>query len=305
MSRKTVSNRPLGAFIWPTALILLLAGLLSARWWLVKDADAFYKREAERDQAAEALAERLSTELDGLSPEQVAARFPPTSRDGSEMYTFDEATQRTLRMSFDGGQRGPWYVFVRAITRTDFLAAEWPRRSWFSATGMGLYIWVAVALLLVAVRTRRRLPAFIAAVWLLVCVASLLPGARFAMLGVDEYYDYARTRRHGVQFWSPVMGIGAAFLAVAMLAAIVVRGRAVNPLACRRCGYDLTGNESGVCPECGWRRPAFRFGRQAEKLAALGAPRGGSAPAAQDAAEPPAATTVTAASDPLQTARKE
>jgi hypothetical protein len=25
----------------------------------------------------------------------------------------------------------------------------------------------------------------------------------------------------------------------------------IPPLACRRCGYDLTGNVSGVCPECG------------------------------------------------------
>ncbi|RIL09641.1 MAG: hypothetical protein DCC75_06080 [Proteobacteria bacterium] len=22
--------------------------------------------------------------------------------------------------------------------------------------------------------------------------------------------------------------------------------------ACSRCGYDLTGNESGICSECGW-----------------------------------------------------
>jgi hypothetical protein len=24
-----------------------------------------------------------------------------------------------------------------------------------------------------------------------------------------------------------------------------------NPSACRKCGNDLTGNTSGVCPECG------------------------------------------------------
>lgn len=24
-----------------------------------------------------------------------------------------------------------------------------------------------------------------------------------------------------------------------------------KPEACRRCGYDLTGNKAGVCPECG------------------------------------------------------
>jgi hypothetical protein len=24
---------------------------------------------------------------------------------------------------------------------------------------------------------------------------------------------------------------------------------------CGQCGYDLTGNVSGVCPECGWKLP--------------------------------------------------
>jgi len=26
-------------------------------------------------------------------------------------------------------------------------------------------------------------------------------------------------------------------------------------LSCRGCGYDLTGNTSGICPECGELRP--------------------------------------------------
>lgn len=25
-----------------------------------------------------------------------------------------------------------------------------------------------------------------------------------------------------------------------------------DPTRCGRCGYNLTGNTSGVCPECGW-----------------------------------------------------
>jgi hypothetical protein len=28
-----------------------------------------------------------------------------------------------------------------------------------------------------------------------------------------------------------------------------------DPSFCGRCGYDLTSNVSGVCPECGWRLP--------------------------------------------------
>jgi hypothetical protein len=31
------------------------------------------------------------------------------------------------------------------------------------------------------------------------------------------------------------------------------RDRPAKPGCCRRCGYDLTGNISGVCPECGMR----------------------------------------------------
>jgi hypothetical protein len=31
-----------------------------------------------------------------------------------------------------------------------------------------------------------------------------------------------------------------------------VRDLSIN---CGQCGYDLTGNVSGVCPECGWRIP--------------------------------------------------
>jgi len=31
------------------------------------------------------------------------------------------------------------------------------------------------------------------------------------------------------------------------------RHRRVNPDSCRECGYNLTGNTSGICPECGER----------------------------------------------------
>jgi len=33
------------------------------------------------------------------------------------------------------------------------------------------------------------------------------------------------------------------------------RNRNVNPMACATCRYDLTGNESGACPECGQSIP--------------------------------------------------
>ncbi|HRS26909.1 MAG: hypothetical protein KBH81_02265 [Phycisphaerae bacterium] len=44
--------------------------------------------------------------------------------------------------------------------------------------------------------------------------------------------------------------------AVGVLVGVVARccerrRRRVTPIACNNCGYDLTGNTSGRCPECG------------------------------------------------------
>lgn len=43
--------------------------------------------------------------------------------------------------------------------------------------------------------------------------------------------------------------VGGEVLAVLLLLRMRTRGAALN--MCRYCGYDLTGNASGVCPECG------------------------------------------------------
>ena len=48
-----------------------------------------------------------------------------------------------------------------------------------------------------------------------------------------------------VPFWLPL-------LAVAIPTYILFRrDRRHPPGHCQKCGYDLTGNESGTCPECG------------------------------------------------------
>ncbi|MCH7813714.1 MAG: hypothetical protein IID40_06800 [Planctomycetes bacterium] len=36
-----------------------------------------------------------------------------------------------------------------------------------------------------------------------------------------------------------------------VVAVLIARRRPYPRGHCRRCGYDLTGNESGLCPECG------------------------------------------------------
>ena len=40
------------------------------------------------------------------------------------------------------------------------------------------------------------------------------------------------------------------------------RGQLLDPTACRICGYNLTGNVSGICPECGTETPGMLTGRE-------------------------------------------
>jgi len=52
-----------------------------------------------------------------------------------------------------------------------------------------------------------------------------------------------------------VISLGPLFVIAAvpsvLLWVAVARHRRLRPGFCTRCGYDLTGNTSGVCPECG------------------------------------------------------
>ena len=41
------------------------------------------------------------------------------------------------------------------------------------------------------------------------------------------------------------------FVGVWFVAAALGMPKIVDPDVCRKCGYNLTGNVSGVCPECG------------------------------------------------------
>jgi len=49
--------------------------------------------------------------------------------------------------------------------------------------------------------------------------------------------------------WSPLPAVFLIWFSPAILRWF--RGRKPLPGHCRSCGYDLTGNTSGVCPECG------------------------------------------------------
>ncbi len=63
-------------------------------------------------------------------------------------------------------------------------------------------------------------------------------------------------------FWisQMVIGLGCAMFAWATLRRMRTEAyfRQVHqgdPRFCGRCGYDLTGNVTGICSECGWRLP--------------------------------------------------
>ena len=53
-----------------------------------------------------------------------------------------------------------------------------------------------------------------------------------------------------VPLWMPFV-LFAAYPAIAFIRGPVRRWRRRRKGRCLKCGYDLTGNVSGVCPECG------------------------------------------------------
>jgi len=58
------------------------------------------------------------------------------------------------------------------------------------------------------------------------------------------------------QAWTGVSCVlSGLFLIAAGVIAWTFRRRYSTPIPCSKCGYDLTGNTTGVCPECGSKPP--------------------------------------------------
>ena len=57
----------------------------------------------------------------------------------------------------------------------------------------------------------------------------------------------------GIPLWRVAILL-AAYPAIALIRGPLRRWRRKKRGQCLKCGYDLTGNESGVCPECGTRK---------------------------------------------------
>jgi hypothetical protein len=127
-----------------------------------------------------------------------------------------------------------------AIPPSDQLT-EAIRRSiagWWS----GLGIWTWTALVLAAVVFRQRL-------WLVLLELSLA----VAVVTTTAWLvapNYALSWQ-GI-FSNDMLAVGAVMLLLnAGLIMLPVSRRQSDPRLCTRCGYDLTGNLSGTCPECG------------------------------------------------------
>lgn len=75
-------------------------------------------------------------------------------------------------------------------------------------------------------------------------------------IGGNPRMVITRLERHNrqsfVQFWlfGEIAAALAILPAVSLLVWLLVR-RAYPSGHCRKCGYNLTGNVSGICPECG------------------------------------------------------
>ncbi len=80
------------------------------------------------------------------------------------------------------------------------------------------------------------------------------PGVKYAFAGLEFESSREGTRcmrdELTVPIWMLIVGFGAYPATVALLAPFRRRRRLRREL-CTQCAYDLTGNTSGICPECG------------------------------------------------------
>ena len=83
-------------------------------------------------------------------------------------------------------------------------------------------------------------------------------GSFYVLIGVYGLYLTAWTAMHPlllplpIVLWLiPLVGVLTLFMGVMIVRLGLSLRKRERPSNCSRCGYDLTGNVSGVCPECG------------------------------------------------------
>ncbi|MDX2116178.1 MAG: hypothetical protein SFZ24_11260 [Planctomycetota bacterium] len=103
---------------------------------------------------------------------------------------------------------------------------------------MYLFVLYAMLIWLVVHAFRRRWPAFLV-------LALSVPVAFGAVEAVNIYFD-----KRNSMLWFIASSYELLILGVGLVIALQPRHRR-RGLPCRRCRYDVTGNTTGLCPECG------------------------------------------------------
>ena len=201
--------------------------------------------------------ERVRAAVDpDADPAARAARWSsePDLFGGSLVHFRDPRTFRSFDMRFYADKlREAWIESAPYVDRPVRFwdAGEWLRK----VVGIGAaLVWVVAALGAYRERLiRRRL-----APWALVAAGVAL-GA-WAL----EPPSAIRDRDLRVPF-GPFVGIALVVLTLPLFAMLLRRVPGAGH--CLACGYDLTGNQSGVCPECGTPTPGEQRRRRHERLA--------------------------------------
>ncbi len=85
----------------------------------------------------------------------------------------------------------------------------------------------------------------------IVCIDGRIPIPPFALVPFLLIFNIPETQAGpGTLFYLVTIG-GDALLGACIGAVIALVRRKPRPGRCSKCDYDLTGNESGICPECG------------------------------------------------------
>ncbi len=164
-----------------------------------------------------------------------------------------EFSQNRLRSSTFEWSADPAVARVHAREA----AAEWGRRSVAAAFGIGAF---AVLFTAGIARSHRRSLGAIATAAALIC-------------GVGIALSDQPDRVFRASGWRLAVLPPAVLLVTGLGLSAWPARRRRGPGQCRRCGYDLTGNASGVCPECGTPlRPRADPSPVADALAAMVAP---------------------------------
>jgi hypothetical protein len=197
---------------------------------------------------------------DELAQSLFGGRMPTTlpSRPGGDTVFIDEARGVAFHMGFnDDGTlssyslgplpvvppQEPW--LMRALRDVDPLRRKWVGS--FTAFTIGPMLWIALFVATIVWKPARLPLAYaqLAVAWL--CFLGWLIKPQSSIRGFFS---------NDMLFWGTLMVVASWFALWIVRDSLAAAADAQT--LCRACGYDLTGNVSGVCPECGTATDARR-----------------------------------------------